>query len=157
MRSLSVIPVCLCLLAAAACDSGPDEPEIPEIETTTFAEALDVDLSESTKTTNGLYYRDLEVGSGSEVATGQLVGTHYTGWLADGTKFGENGASDAPLRFRLGIGQVIPGWDLGLPGMRVGGTRQLIIPPSLGYGARQNGPIPPYSILVFEVEVVSTE
>ena len=83
---------------------------------------------------------------------------HYTGWLANGTQFDTNGANDdSGFSFVLGTGNVIAGWHLGIAGMRVGGQRQLIIPPSLGYGAQANGTIPGNSILVFNVTIVSAK
>jgi len=127
------------------------------IEATSFAPALGVDLAASTKTAAGLYYRDLVVGSGAVVSTGQQISVHYSGWLANGTQFDSNGAGQTPYSFHLGTGAVIQGWDLGVPGMNVGGRRQLIIPPGLGYGANDYGPIPGNSILVFSVEVVSAQ
>ena len=85
------------------------------------------------------------------------MSVHYTGWLADGTQFDTNGPTDPAFSFVLGTGNVIAGWHLGVPGMRVGGQRQLIIPPSLGYGAEANGKIPGNSILVFNVTIVSAK
>ena len=139
-------------LALLAC-SGSDE--VLTIEQTNFASSLGVDLAASTKTASGLYYRDVVVGSGAVVAAGQQLTVHYTGWLANGTQFDSNGPADTPYPFQLGTGAVIQGWDLGVPGMRVGGRRQLIIPPALAYGANGYGPIPGNAILVFMVEVVS--
>jgi len=141
----------LALTFSIAC-SGP-EPA-PSIEETSFAPSLGVDLAASTKTTGGLYYRDLSVGFGAVVTSGQQVQVHYTGWLANGSQFDSNVAGQTPYSFHLGAGEVIQGWDLGVPGMRVGGQRQLIIPPALGYGAAGSDPIPGNAILVFKVEVV---
>jgi FKBP-type peptidyl-prolyl cis-trans isomerase FkpA len=124
------------------------------IESATFAPALNVDLTASTKTASGLYYRDLTVGTGPEVATGQQVSVHYGGWLPNGALFDENVVGQPPLTFTPGAGGVIDGWEEGVVGMRVGGKRQLILPPALGYGAGGSGPIPPNAILVFTVEVV---
>ena len=139
------------LLAFALTACAP--PEVP-IEKATFAASLNVDLAQSTKQTSGLYLRDLEVGTGAEAKTGSQVTMRYTGWLADGTQFDSNQA--AGFKFRVGLGEVIAGWDLGVPGMKVGGKRQLIIPPSLGYGESGTGPIPGNAILVFDVTMMST-
>jgi FKBP-type peptidyl-prolyl cis-trans isomerase len=131
--------------------------EVPTIESTIFAQALGVDLAASTKTSSGLYFRDLVVGAGTAVTTGQQVSVRYSGWLANGTHFDSNPSPAAPFVFRIGTGSVIEGWDLGVPGMKVGGQRQLIIPPALGYGPAGNGPIPANSILVFTVTVISAQ
>lgn len=141
----------LLLLPIALACSKPDSATPP------FARGLAVDLSASTQTPTGLYYRDLVVGTGPEVATGQLAAVRYTGWLPDGTRFDGNESAGPPYTFQVGAGRVIPGWDQGVAGMHVGGKRQLIIPPDLGYGAAGNGPIPPNSTLVFVVEVVAAQ
>ena len=140
---------------AAACAKEGATPMTAAIDSTTFAPALQVDLSQATKTGSGLYYRDLVVGSGPEVEAGQTVAVHYAGFLTDGTSFDANQPGKEPFTFQPGTGQVIAGWDEGVVGMRVGGKRQLILPPDLGYGARGIGPIPGNAILVFTVDVVA--
>jgi FKBP-type peptidyl-prolyl cis-trans isomerase FkpA len=144
-------------ISLGACGSDSTTEPAPTIETATFAQALGVNIAASTKTTSGLYYRDIVVGTGALVTTGQTVSVHYTGWLTNGTQFDTNGPNDTPFPFVLGTGNVIVGWHLGIAGMRVGGQRQLIIPPSLGYGAQANGKIPGNSILVFNVTIVSAK
>ena len=144
----------LATLAAAACGKDAPVPAAVPIEKTTFAPALDVQLAQSTKRPSGLYVRDLVVGQGAEAVPNKGVEVHYVGQLADGTTFDENGPGDKPLDFTLGVGQVIPGWDEGVTGMRVGGKRQLVIPSALAYGAEGIGPIPGNSVLVFMVELV---
>lgn len=129
----------------------------PTIETATFAPSLGVDLAASTRLPSGMYTRDLAVGTGALVTSGQRLSMRYTGWLANGTQFDANAAPAAPFQFTLGAGGVITGWDQGVGGMRVGGRRQLVIPPSLGYGSQRVGPIPPNSILVFNVEIVAAQ
>jgi FKBP-type peptidyl-prolyl cis-trans isomerase FkpA len=106
---------------------------------------------------------DLLLGTGTPATNGATLTVHYTGWLFDeeaaaqkGPQFDSSAGRD-PLAFVLGSGQVIPGWDQGLPGMRVGGIRRLIIPPSLAYGGIRNQTIPPNSTLVFEVELIEVE
>jgi peptidylprolyl isomerase len=106
-------------------------------------------------TESGLKYVDLVEGTGAQPQAGQTVIVHYTGTLEDGTKFDSSRDRNQPFSFRLGVGQVIRGWDEGLSTMRVGGRRQLIIPPELGYGARgAGGVIPPNATLVFDVELL---
>jgi FKBP-type peptidyl-prolyl cis-trans isomerase len=127
------------------------------IESTTFAPSLGVDLAKSTKTPSGLYYRDLSEGQGATLATGQNVGMRYVGSFADGKVFDSNPAPKAAFAFRLGAGRVIKGWDEGLVGMKVGGKRQLVIPPELAYGPNDYGPIPGNSVLVFTVDALSAQ
>jgi peptidylprolyl isomerase len=129
-----------------------DSALTPTVENTTFAPALDVQLPNSTKLPNGVYYRDLVVGTGAVLAAAQRVSTHYTGWLANGIQFDSN-VGGAVFSFILGAGQVIGGWDTGLVGAHVGGKRQLIIPPQQAYGLYGQGPIPPMAILVFTVQI----
>lgn len=139
----------LLVLALGAC-AGRTLP----IASTSFAPSLGVDLSASTKDPSGLYYRDLHVGEGARVANGMLVSVRYIGWLVNGTPVDSTG-NGPPVSFRINRGVVIQGWDKGVLGMRVGGRRQLIIPPALGYRARGSGPVPPDAILIFNIEVVS--
>ena len=145
------------LTLASACLSGESIAPEQSIEETTFASSLGVNLAASTRTTNGAYYRDIVVGTGAVVASGQDISIRYTGWLSNGAQFETNLTNSSPLKFKLGVGEVIDGFDEGLVGIRVGGKRQLIIPPSLGYGPYNYGPIPGNSILVFTVEVVPNQ
>ena len=106
-------------------------------------------------TATGLVIEEVTVGTGAEAERGQHVSVRYTGWLMDGTKFDSSKDRNDPFAFSLGAGQVIAGWDEGVTGMKVGGTRKLTIPPQLGYGARgAGGVIPPDATLVFEVELL---
>ncbi|MBS4097146.1 MAG: FKBP-type peptidyl-prolyl cis-trans isomerase [Sulfuricella sp.] len=106
-------------------------------------------------TSSGLIYDDLKEGEGAVAAAGQRVSVHYTGWLTNGTKFDSSKDRNDPFVFPLGGGRVIRGWDEGVQGMKVGGTRKLTIPADLGYGARgAGGVIPPNATLVFEVELL---
>jgi FKBP-type peptidyl-prolyl cis-trans isomerase FkpA len=115
-----------------------------------------------TTTASGLQYEDPVTGSGETARAGHHVSVHYTGWLHDpnapqgrGAKFDSSKDRNDPFEFELGGGMVIRGWDEGVQGMQVGGTRVLIIPPGLGYGSRgAGGVIPPNATLVFEVELL---
>lgn len=140
---------------ATSCSSDSTASSSATIETATFASSLGVNLAGSTKTTNGVYTRDLVVGTGQLVNAGKSVTARYTGWLANGTQFDSNQTTG--FQFVLDAGNVIRGWDEGIPGMRVGGKRQLVIPPALGYGARGNGAIPGNAILVFNVEIIAAQ
>jgi FKBP-type peptidyl-prolyl cis-trans isomerase FkpA len=115
-----------------------------------------------TTTASGLQFDDTTMGTGPAAQAGQHVTVHYTGWLHDpaapqqrGRKFDSSKDRNDPFRFDLGAGMVIRGWDEGVQGMQVGGTRVLVIPPEMGYGARgAGGVIPPNATLVFEVELL---
>lgn len=102
-----------------------------------------------------LKIEDIKKGSGDEVKDNDLVLIHYTGWLTDGTKFDSSVDRDEPFEVRIGAGYVIKGWDMGVPGMKVGGVRKLTIPPELGYGRYGVDPdIPGDATLIFEVELL---
>ncbi len=110
-------------------------------------------------TASGLQYEDTTPGAGAEAKAGADVTVHYTGWLYEGgqagRKFDSSKDRNDPFQFSLGAGMVIRGWDEGVQGMKVGGTRRLVIPPQLGYGARgAGGVIPPNATLLFEVELL---
>ncbi|HEY8536879.1 MAG TPA: FKBP-type peptidyl-prolyl cis-trans isomerase [Vicinamibacterales bacterium] len=101
---------------------------------------------------------DVTVGTGTEAAPGRKVTVHYTGTLMDGTKFDSSRDRNEPFTFTLGVGEVIPGWDEGVKGMKAGGVRRLTIPSSMAYGSRGAGRvIPPNAALQFEVELLSVE
>jgi FKBP-type peptidyl-prolyl cis-trans isomerase len=110
-------------------------------------------------TSSGLQYEDTTVGDGAEAKAGQRVSVHYTGWLylndKAGAKFDSSKDRGQPFRFTLAGGEVIKGWDEGVQGMKIGGTRRLVIPAELGYGARgAGGVIPPNATLLFEVDLL---
>jgi peptidylprolyl isomerase len=131
-----------CLLGSAAC-GGPQTAE-PQ----TAAESGQPSVTKE----------DLVVGSGPEVKRGDHVTVHYTGSLTDGTVFDSSVERGTPFDYTAGIGQVIPGWDLGVVGMKKGGKRKLTIPPNLAYGARGvPGKIPPNATLLFQVEILDVQ
>jgi len=109
----------------------------------------------TTTTPSGLIIEEIVVGEGAEATKGKRVSVHYTGWLTNGRKFDSSVDRNDPFDFPLGRGHVIPGWDEGVAGMKIGGKRKLTIPPNLGYGASgAGGVIPPNATLVFEVELL---
>jgi len=104
-----------------------------------------------------LQIEDIIIGSGEEAENGDLATVHYSGVLESGAKFDSSYDRGESFQFVLGAGQVIKGWDLGVAGMKIGGKRKLTIPPELGYGDRQVGPIPANSTLIFEVELLAVQ
>jgi FKBP-type peptidyl-prolyl cis-trans isomerase FkpA len=105
---------------------------------------------------------DLRVGTGASAAVGKTLSVNYTGWLYDAAAPNQKGpqfdaSAGTPFSFVLGSGQVIAGWDRGVPGMQVGGLRRLVIPPSLAYGSSRRGIIPPNATLVFEIELLNAQ
>jgi peptidylprolyl isomerase len=109
------------------------------------------------QTVGGIEYEDTVVGTGTEAVVGKTVTVNYVGVLQNGTKFDASADHGQPFSFPLGAGKVIQGWDTGVAGMKVGGTRILVIPPALGYGANAMGPIPANSTLIFEVQLVDVK
>jgi len=153
--TLAALAVTAAAIVACGSDSSTEVPPVPDIETTTFASSLNINLSTFTKTSYGLYYKDLIVGNGATVAKGDSLFVHYFGYFPTGVLFDSNPSTAAPFAFKVGAGGVIAGWDSAAVGMKIGGQRQLIIPPSLGYGSSQHGSIPANSILVFTITAVS--
>lgn len=98
--------------------------------------------------------KDIKIGEGAEVQSGDYVKIHYIGKLTNGQEFDSSYTNGAPFKTRIGVDEVIDGWDMGVLGMKVGGKRKLIIPPQLGYGTNGMDMIPPNSTLIFEVELV---
>jgi len=153
---MPLIALTLTALAGSGCLTDGTLPE-PDLVTAPYAASLGVNIAASTRLGSGVYIRDLSVGAGAVVVAGQELSVWYAGYLVNGTKFDERAPGTTPLQFRFGVGQVIPGWDYGIQGMRVGGVRQLVIPPALAYGQFGSGPIPGQAILVFRVEVVAAQ
>jgi len=162
--SFGVLVVCvIVLIVAQFVDQGkPSNAIASPITNSSQSETLvaltleDVTSKEGVVTTeSGLRYVDIRQGDGRKPKKGETVVVHYTGTLADGTKFDSSRDRDRPFSFQLGEGQVIPGWEEGISTMKVGGRRQLIIPPELGYGQRgAGGVIPPNATLIFDVELL---
>lgn len=156
----------IALLALGGCGEGPPgepppdvapEPsEIIDPTTLEYAPELGLDFDAMGSTPSGVYYRDGEMGQGDEATSGTTVVVHYTGYFPDGSVFDTSRDDDEPLQVTLGAEEVIPGFDEGLRGMREGGTRTLVIPPHLAYGAQGAGEglIPPNQVLVFRVEIM---
>jgi len=118
-------------------------------------ETMTMNLDNASATPSGLKYIDIEVGTGDSPTTGQTVKVHYTGTLTDGKKFDSSVDRGQPFSFKIGVGQVIKGWDEGVATMKVGGKRTLIIPPDLGYGERgAGGVIPGNATLLFDVQLL---
>lgn len=110
--------------------------------------------NEETKEVTELQIEDIQLGTGQEAQAGDVLSVHYTGTLLDGTKFDSSVDRGQPFQFQLGAEQVIQGWEEGFAGMRVGGTRRLVIPPHLAYGATERPGLPANSTLIFDVELL---
>jgi len=130
-------------------------PAMATLETATGKS--EIAAAKTVTTASGLKYIDVKVGSGELAVTGSRVTVHYTGTLENGKTFDSSLGSE-PFSFVVGYGEVIPGWDEGVKGMKVGGKRKLIIPPRLGYGAGGAGEaVPPNATLLFDVELLDIE
>ena len=138
------------VVAMAACGGDPMEVELQVIEEVEFASSLNIDLSQMEVLGDGVYRVDLVEGEGEQLVSGLSATVRYTGWLTTGVEF-----DSGEFTFLAGNSEVVSGFESGLLGTLVGGTRRLILPPSQGYGTVAVGSIPPGSILIFEVELVS--
>lgn len=141
--------------SVSAIKTAPVTTQIAQAESDPAMNATPQNEPNVITTASGLKYIELVEGTGVSPQTGQRVRVHYTGTLEDGTKFDSSRDRNRPFDFTIGVGQVIRGWDEGVATMKVGGRRQLIIPPDLGYGARgAGGVIPPNATLIFDVELL---
>jgi len=131
--------------------------ELMDVKERIVVEMWEVDSTKLSTTESGLQYSIISEGEGENADSGNVVTVHYSGFLADGTKFDSSVERDDPFSFLLGTGQVIPGWEEGLKLMRKGGKARLVIPPELGYGGVSVGTIPPNSTLFFDVELVDMQ
>ena len=147
----------LTALTISACTSS--DIAVPASTKQTAPTSAPASLGNAARTTStGLIIETLAAGSGPVAAAGNTVSVHYTGWLTNGTKFDSSRDRNEPFKFRLGAGQVIPGWDEGVAGMQPGGKRRLTVPAQLAYGAQgAGGVIPPNAVLIFEVELLSIQ
>jgi FKBP-type peptidyl-prolyl cis-trans isomerase FkpA len=146
--------VLLCMLITAGCSPAPAPPVVVP-EAVTFAPSLRVELHAMRLLTTGVYVRDLVEGEGRPARPGRRVTLHYTGFLSDGTQIEQVTLPTPPVEFELGQRTMIRGLESGILEMRPGGRRQLVIPPSQGYGVHQSGRVPPNSTLVYFVQLVS--
>jgi FKBP-type peptidyl-prolyl cis-trans isomerase len=158
---LSIILRLLPALALGACLSGTTTETVAGTPIECSALAMDLAGQDGTltATSDGLKYRDVTVGTGATIATGQILSVHYSGCRApDGLKFDENNDANPTLDFQVGAGALIQGFEEGVIGMKVGGRRQLVLPPALAYGATGagNGAIPPNATIVFTIDAVAT-
>jgi len=163
--SVLLLPAVLAVLAACGkdpvapqvneCVSNPRTPGPEHPDSVTYDPSLNVDLGLMTQLPSGVYYRDLTVGTGGGLMTGDTVAVSYAGHLTNGCTFGTGQFTYmAPGTLFTG-GKLIQGWQDGTVGQLEGATRQIVIPPSEGYGAISNGPIPASSVLIFEIEIIS--
>lgn len=156
MKVLNIAGAAFVIVGTWACNQAPKSNLPLEYQVAKYyAKGLGVNLDSMTMHKDGLYVRDLVVGTGERADSGDIVYVQYTGWLPDGTKFDSSRDRNESYNFALGYGRVIHGWDQGVVGMHVGGRRLLVIPPALAYGTRRSGPIPANSTLVFDVELDS--
>jgi FKBP-type peptidyl-prolyl cis-trans isomerase len=152
MKKSYVVLAAILVLAASVlfAQTAAQKPRTPNTSAPTKV------TGDGTKTADGLQYWDIKVGTGQTAKEGDHVKVHYTGWLTTGKKFDSSVDAHQPFDFNLGKGDVIKGWDEGVAGMKVGGKRQLRIPPDLGYGAAGSpGAIPPNATLIFDVQLLA--
>jgi FKBP-type peptidyl-prolyl cis-trans isomerase len=153
-KYVAAIAILLALTAAfVLAQSTAGKPAAPNTNAPTKV------TGDGVKTSSGLIYWDIRVGNGDVAKEGSHVRVHYTGWLTTGKKFDSSVDAGKPFDFTIGNGEVIKGWEEGVAGMKVGGKRQLRIPPDLAYGAggTPGGPIPPNATLIFDIKLLGVQ
>lgn len=152
MHTRNLFAPLLVVLALAACDDTPTDLGecVAKVEQPTVVETR----GDTVVTSSGLRYVEGNLGTGTTAGSCTYVAVHYEGFLVNGLKFDSSRDLGQPYRFELASNTLITGFEQGILGMRVGGTRRLIIPPNLGYGADGRGPIPPNATLIFDVELL---
>jgi len=153
MATVFIILIAALTTAYIAAQTTGRKPSAPNTNAPTKV------TGDGVKTPSGLIYWDIRVGNGEVAKEGSRVRVHYTGWLTTGKKFDSSVDAGTPFDFTIGNGEVIKGWEEGISGMRVGGKRQLRIPPDLAYGAEgtPGGPIPPNATLIFDVQLLGVQ
>jgi len=162
MRAVRPLALAAAFLVIAACNGSttsttPVDTNVYTADpaTSQYASSLNVSIGSMMKTSSGLYYKDLVVGTGATASAGYTARVQYTGWLPNGVAFDSTaGRNPNYFEFLVNAGKVIKGWDEGVQGMKVGGKRQLVIPPALGYGDSGSGSIPGHAILIFEISLL---
>ena len=150
MRRYWMSGIALLLMISTGCES--------KLVNATGRDPVEIDDSQYITTSSGLRYFDLTVGTGAMPQDGQTAVMHYTGWMKNnGLEIDTTRDNNIPFRYTIGAGEVVDGWEEGIRTMKVGGLRQLVIPPSLGYGDQAAGVIPPNTTLIFEVELLALE
>jgi len=157
--ALTISPAAVIFAQTAPKQTAPKKRPVSVVSARPNTKAPTKVTGDGVKTESGLQYWDIVVGTGKVAKEGDGVRVHYTGWLANGKKFDSSVDAGRPFTFVIGNGEVIKGWDEGVAGMKVGGKRQLHIPPDLGYGENgtPDGTIPPNSPLIFEVQLLSIQ
>lgn len=159
MKKLAIFSTLLAAtLLFAACSAPTSDVELSNLQPQRQTQKETIMALENLPTAiTELKTEDIVVGTGDVASEGAEVTVHYTGYLLDGTMFQSSKDSGRPFTFILGLGEVIPGWEVGVQGMKVGGTRRLYLPPEMAYGPRAVGNIPANSALIFDVELLGVQ